>query len=111
MRFLKAYYVMFNRITFGASRLQEVMADRVAVNAYGAPAFERGLKHVIRRDLETTIENERRIQDAVMGKDALREGEPDRFSPLMRQRSLRPIKSHSDDHDRVRYASQPATTV
>ncbi|WP_417388336.1 tetratricopeptide repeat protein [Gimesia sp.] len=50
--FLRFYYRIFSRITFGASRLQEILADRVAVKAYGAASFEEGLRHVVRRSLE-----------------------------------------------------------
>ncbi|HKB14860.1 MAG TPA: M48 family metallopeptidase, partial [Planctomycetota bacterium] len=54
-QFLRLYHTFFRRITFGATRLQEVLADRVAVSAYGAPAFREGLTHVIRRDVEFTF--------------------------------------------------------
>lgn len=50
--FLRFYHFLFRRITHGASRLQEVLADRVAVFHYGADAFKEGLAHVIRRDIE-----------------------------------------------------------
>jgi hypothetical protein len=49
---------VFLHISQGASRLQEVLADRWAAGAYGAEAFERGLRHVIaagvRFDAHTT---------------------------------------------------------
>lgn len=47
--FLRLYNFIFRRITHGASRLQEVLADRVAVNTYGAYAFTSGLGHVVRQ--------------------------------------------------------------
>src|SRR5437016_4144654 len=50
--FLWLYHFIFRRITCGATRLQEVLADRVAARLYGAPAFEEGLTHVIRRSVE-----------------------------------------------------------
>lgn len=50
--FLRFYHFLFRRITHGASRLQEILADRVAVYQYGADAFREGLQHVIRRDIE-----------------------------------------------------------
>jgi Flp pilus assembly protein TadD/Zn-dependent protease with chaperone function len=53
-QFLRLYHFHFRRITHGATRLQEVMADRVAVYHYGAEAFRKGLTHVIRRELEFT---------------------------------------------------------
>lgn len=51
-QFLRVYHFIFSRLSQGATRLQEVLADRVAVRNYGAPAFETGLRHVIRREVE-----------------------------------------------------------
>lgn len=51
-QFIRFYHFLFRRITHGASRLQEILADRVAVYQYGADAFREGLAHVIRRDIE-----------------------------------------------------------
>lgn len=51
-QFLRLYHFIFRRISHGATRLQEVLADRVAVKNYGAQAFEEGLTHVIRRSIE-----------------------------------------------------------
>jgi Zn-dependent protease with chaperone function len=50
--FLRLYNFIFRRISHGATRLQEILADRVAAQIYGAPAFASGLTHVIRRSLE-----------------------------------------------------------
>ncbi|HMT06894.1 MAG TPA: M48 family metalloprotease [Pyrinomonadaceae bacterium] len=50
-QFLRLYHFIFRRITHGASRLQEVLADRVAISRYGAPAFKEGLTHVIRQEI------------------------------------------------------------
>ncbi|HSP36035.1 MAG TPA: M48 family metallopeptidase, partial [Thermoanaerobaculia bacterium] len=49
--FVNAFHRVFLRISQGASRLQEVLADRWAVFAYGAEAFEQGLRHVIERSV------------------------------------------------------------
>jgi Zn-dependent protease with chaperone function len=49
--FVRAFNRVFLRISEGASRLQEVLADRWAVFAYGADAFEQGLRHVIERSV------------------------------------------------------------
>ncbi len=51
-QFLRLYHFLFRRITHGATRLQETLADRVAVHLFGAKAFEEGLSHAIRRDFE-----------------------------------------------------------
>jgi Zn-dependent protease with chaperone function len=49
--FLNGFYKVFLRISQGASRLQEILADRWAARCYGAANFERGLRHVIAADL------------------------------------------------------------
>jgi Zn-dependent protease with chaperone function/tetratricopeptide (TPR) repeat protein len=51
-QFLRLYHFLFRRITHGATRLQEVQADRIAVQQFGAKAFEEGLTHAIRREVE-----------------------------------------------------------
>jgi Zn-dependent protease with chaperone function len=51
-QFIRVYHFLFRRITLGATRLQEILADRVAVYHFGAPAFCEGLEHVIRREIE-----------------------------------------------------------
>ena len=53
-QFLRVFHFIFRRITHGASRLQEILADRVAAYYFGADAFREGLRHVIRRELEFT---------------------------------------------------------
>lgn len=40
------------RVTLGASRLQEILADRFAALSYGAKAFAEGLTHVIKKSIE-----------------------------------------------------------
>jgi hypothetical protein len=45
--FVNGFYRIFLRISQGASRLQEALADRWAAIAYGAASFEEGLRHVI----------------------------------------------------------------
>jgi len=51
-QFLRLYHLLFRRISYGATRLQEILADSAAVSLYGAPAFEEGLRHVVRRQVE-----------------------------------------------------------
>src|SRR4030095_1056784 len=51
-QFLRLYHFLFRRISHGATRLQEVLADRVAAARYSAQSFEDGLTHVIRRQVE-----------------------------------------------------------
>ncbi|HZM99869.1 MAG TPA: tetratricopeptide repeat protein [Pyrinomonadaceae bacterium] len=51
-QFLRIYHFIFRRISHGATRLQEVLADRVAALNYGPLAFEEGLTHVVRKSAE-----------------------------------------------------------
>src|SRR5262249_32517188 len=51
-QFLRIYHFIFRRLSHGATRLQEGLADRTAVMNYGAKAFEEGIRHVIRRGIE-----------------------------------------------------------
>jgi Zn-dependent protease with chaperone function len=49
--FVRGYWKLFLVISQGASRLQEVLADRWAAMAYGSEDFVRGLTHVIERSV------------------------------------------------------------
>jgi Zn-dependent protease with chaperone function len=70
-QFLRFYHFLFRRITHGASRLQEILADRVAVHEYGADAFREGLTHVIRRDIEFNHVAEKEINAAFSSNRAM----------------------------------------
>jgi Zn-dependent protease with chaperone function len=70
-QFIRAYHFIFRRITHGATRLQEILADRVAVYLYGARAFEEGLTHVIYRDVEFNHLAVREIDAAAKARRAL----------------------------------------
>ena len=50
--YMRVFLRMFFKLDLGASRLQEVLADRVAVQHFGASALVGGLQHVIRRGIE-----------------------------------------------------------
>ena len=66
MRVIGFYQTLFNRISHGATRLQEILADRVAVSCYGAAAFEEGLVHAVRRSLEFDEAAHRRLHTATL---------------------------------------------
>lgn len=70
-QFLRVYHFLFRRISSGATRLQEVLADRVAVHLYGAKAFKEGLSHVVRRGVEFDHLASREIDEAVSVRRAL----------------------------------------
>jgi tetratricopeptide (TPR) repeat protein len=69
-QFVRLYHLLFRRITHGASRLQEINADRVAAGVYGKEAFEEGLRHVIRRDVSV------RYREAMAGADPGEQSDP-----------------------------------
>ena len=46
-------------------RLQEVLADRAAARLYGSQSFEKGLRHVVRRQIEFHHFAGKEIQEAV----------------------------------------------
>jgi Zn-dependent protease with chaperone function len=69
--FLYVFNLVFLRISQGASRLQEIMADRWAAFAYGAKAFEQGLRHVVERSLRFQAHANATLQEVVDGKMAL----------------------------------------
>ncbi len=63
--FLNSFYRIFLRVSHGASRLQEVLADRYAALSYGTQSFVGGLRHVIRRSIEFDLVANLEIRDAV----------------------------------------------
>ena len=70
-QFLRVYHFLFRRISYGATRLQEVLADRAAARLYGARPFEEGLRHVVRRQIEFHHFAGKEIQEAVESGRAL----------------------------------------
>ncbi|HEV7643539.1 MAG TPA: M48 family metalloprotease [Pyrinomonadaceae bacterium] len=64
-QFLRLYHFIFRRITHGATRLQEILADRVAAYQYGPDTFREGLTHVIRREVEFSHLANKEIGEAI----------------------------------------------
>ena len=69
--FVNGFNRIFLRISEGASRLQEVLADRWAAFAYGADAFEAGLRHVIERSVRFDAHVNATLNEVVKTKAAL----------------------------------------
>jgi Zn-dependent protease with chaperone function len=63
--FLNGFYRVFLRISQGASRLQEVLADRWAAFTYGSRAFEEGLRHVIERSVRFGVRANATVHEMV----------------------------------------------
>jgi len=70
-QFLRLYHFLFRRISHGATRLQEVLADRASARLYGAQPFEDGLRHVVRRQIEFKYFAGKEIEDALKSGRAL----------------------------------------
>jgi Zn-dependent protease with chaperone function len=69
--FLSAFYRVFLRISQGASRLQEVLADRWAATAYGAELFEQGLRHVVERSVRFRAHVDATVKDVLDNRQPL----------------------------------------
>jgi Zn-dependent protease with chaperone function len=69
--FVNGFYRVFLRVSQGASRLQEVLADRWAAMAYGARAFEVGLRHVITAEARFREHAEVSIDEVYQAKQPL----------------------------------------
>jgi hypothetical protein len=69
--FVRGFWRAFLGISQGASRLQEVLADRWAAFAYGSMAFEEGLRHVIERSVRFDAHLNVTLAEVVNNKMAL----------------------------------------
>jgi Zn-dependent protease with chaperone function len=112
--FLRVYNFLFRRISHGASRLQEILADRVAAQAFGALAFEAGLRHVIGRELAFKAYANREIKAAIEARRPLQnlyqmatEGAGDVAGDLEQTLSRKTSRddSHPSPADRFRLVS------
>jgi Zn-dependent protease with chaperone function len=62
--FVNIYNRIFLRITLGASRLQEILADRFAALAYGKHNLAGGLEQLIRQDLTFAFQVDAEVKQA-----------------------------------------------
>ncbi|HEY2370209.1 MAG TPA: M48 family metalloprotease, partial [Polyangiaceae bacterium] len=69
--FVRLYWAIYLRISQGASRLQEVLADRWAVLSYGSESFIKGLRHVVARAIAFDSHANVAIREVVASKAAL----------------------------------------
>ena len=63
--FVTGFYRLFLRVSQGASRLQELLADRWAARLYGPEAFARGLRHVVEREVRFRVSADAVLKAAV----------------------------------------------
>lgn len=69
--FVNGFYRVFLRISQGASRLQEVLADRWAALSYGSRAFEEGLRHVVAREVRFGAHSGAALDEVITAKRPL----------------------------------------
>ncbi|MEO8843927.1 MAG: M48 family metallopeptidase [Kofleriaceae bacterium] len=117
---LRGFTHLYLVVSTGASRLQEMLADRSAIRAYGSAAFGVGLRHVITREVEFASEVAQTINDVVKNQWSLPNlyaYELERTKPAavleaaIRERmecTPNPFDSHPTPHQRVAWADQLA---
>jgi Zn-dependent protease with chaperone function len=71
-QFLKVYSGLFARITQGASRLQEILADRFSALQYGPAAFAGGLTAAVRRQVLFNAEVNEQVRVVGVGKQPIK---------------------------------------
>jgi hypothetical protein len=100
--FINGFYRVFLRISQGASRLQEVLADRWAAFAYGAEAFEQGLTHVIRQSIKFDFHAQHTLNEVI-----------EQQQPLTNLYTYQPQKKpeHPEIEDAVKEAVHAKPTV
>jgi Zn-dependent protease with chaperone function len=70
--FVTNFHKLFLRVSQGASRLQEILADRWAALAYGGRSFAEGLTHAIARSIRFDKHASATLQEVVDGGLGLR---------------------------------------
>jgi Zn-dependent protease with chaperone function len=110
--FINGFYRVFLRITLGASRLQEILADRYAAMAYGKRNFIEGLKHTVRQNVVFDFQANHEVQASHNQRRML--GNLYRLSPIEAPALLEKVEkqveevmsrttSAYDSHPSVRY--------
>jgi Zn-dependent protease with chaperone function len=69
--FVRAFDRVFHRVSRGATRLQEILADRWAAFAYGSEAFSSGLRHVVAQSVRFDAHINATLGEVVPAKKAL----------------------------------------
>jgi Zn-dependent protease with chaperone function len=114
--FVNGYYRIFLRITLGASRLQEILADRYAAIAYGAQNFIDALTHIVHRTVAFNAQVNHEVKAALAEKRSLQnvyaliapdsDNEQAQINSQVQQIINRPTSaydSHPATADRIKY--------
>jgi Zn-dependent protease with chaperone function len=115
--FVIGYQRIFLRVTLGASRLQEVLADRYAAMAYGSQNFIDGLQSVIRQSISFPLQADVEIRkslelkqsvnnlyDLPLGADLQGELQKQLDDTMNRQTSQ--YDSHPAPHERIAWVER-----
>jgi len=63
--FLRGFHRVFLVVSQGASRLQEMLADRWAIFAYGSEAFASGLRHVVEKAVHHDVHTQATLKEVI----------------------------------------------
>jgi Zn-dependent protease with chaperone function len=120
--FVRGFHSVFLRVSQGASRLQEVLADRWAAHAYGAEAFSQGLKHVVERSVRFDAHVHATLNEVVPKKQPLpnmyahvptEPVDPKKIDESITKAMTRPASpydSHPRPADRIEWVSKLSAT-
>ena len=117
--FVNGFNRIFLRVTLGASRLQEILADRYAAMAYGVHNFVEGLTYIVRQELvfamqvnlevNQATEQGRQLQNLYtlppLKSDSLQEELETKMSEVM-SRPTSPYDSHPAVRERIKLLQQ-----
>jgi len=110
--FVSIYQRIFLRVTLGASRLQEVLADRYAAIAYGSQNFIEGLQSVIRQTIAFPLQANHEVRRSFELKQPVNnlyslpveeslQGELDKQLEETMKRATSQYDSHPAPHERI----------
>lgn len=120
--FVNGFHRVFLRISQGASRLQEVLADRWSALLFGGKAFEEGLRHVIDRSIRFDAHVDSTLREVIDERRPLVNlyryqpgagGEPAALDKAVREaieREPSPYDSHPRPIDRFRWVAALGVT-
>lgn len=116
--FVRAFNRVFHGVSQGATRLQEILADRWAAFAYGSEAFARGLTHVVSRSIRFDAHLAATLQEVVPAKQGVanfyafvpkKDVEPKKVEDAVEQAMSRPASpydSHPRPADRIAWVTR-----
>ena len=110
--FVVTYQRIFLRVTLGASRLQEVLADRFAVMAYGRTNFIEGLKAIIKQTIAFQLHAKYEVGRSLELNQSINniyqlplqeklQGELETQFDSVMKRKTRPYDSHTSTMERI----------